>query len=262
MLELIIDYREKKLKDYFNDFTFDLNVNTKIENLDLGDIIIKKNNEIILIIERKTIADLYSSINDGRYREQKTRLLNNFSKSQILYLLEETDIKYQKKKFKNFEAVVNGSMINCIFRDKLNVIKTSGIDETTDLLKVLVKKVNKNIEFFTGGVVNPDKSSSTIEKSSSYIETIKIKKKDNITPKLCNTIMLTHIPGVSCKIASCIIDKYQSLHNLLIEYEKLGTDKDKETLLKNLKYSSNIDKNRNIGPVVSKRIYEFLLKID
>ena len=66
MIELIIDYREHKLKEYFKD-----NKYLTIENLVLGDIIIKYNNNIILLIERKTICDLGASINDGRHREQK-----------------------------------------------------------------------------------------------------------------------------------------------------------------------------------------------
>ena len=80
---LLIDYREKSLKTYFEtfDFTNDKhlkNIILKIENLDLGDIIIKKDEKVILIIERKTLQDLYSSINDGRYKEQKVRLKTNY----------------------------------------------------------------------------------------------------------------------------------------------------------------------------------------
>ena len=68
-MELIIDTREhgliKMLKE--NDISFN------IEQLDLGDVILKKNEEIMLIIERKSISDLKASIVDGRNREQKAR---------------------------------------------------------------------------------------------------------------------------------------------------------------------------------------------
>jgi len=47
----------------------------EVKNLDIGDIIIY-NGSYKLIIERKTINDLVSSIKDGRYREQKMRLLS------------------------------------------------------------------------------------------------------------------------------------------------------------------------------------------
>ena len=58
-----IDYREHKL-NYFKDINLVYNkkkVDVIIENLDLGDIVIKKNNKELLVIERKTLSDLHSS---------------------------------------------------------------------------------------------------------------------------------------------------------------------------------------------------------
>ena len=65
-----VDNREKKLIPLINALNEDFNYNfeIKIEVLDLGDIIIcdDKGSEK-LIIERKTLSDLASSIKDGRY---------------------------------------------------------------------------------------------------------------------------------------------------------------------------------------------------
>ena len=65
---LEIDYREKCLKEYFESKSY-----CNIVNLTLGDIILKYDNNIILLIERKTAADLAASIRDGRHKEQKYR---------------------------------------------------------------------------------------------------------------------------------------------------------------------------------------------
>ena len=46
----------------------------------------KLENKNFIIIERKTVEDLAASIKDGRYREQKARLLKHFSKNQILIM--------------------------------------------------------------------------------------------------------------------------------------------------------------------------------
>ena len=80
-MKLVIDYREKKLINLVNSIKL-MNVKYNpievvVENLPLSDVIIKdaKNNEKILI-ERKTINDLASSIQDGRYNEQSYRLTN------------------------------------------------------------------------------------------------------------------------------------------------------------------------------------------
>ena len=81
---------------------------------------------------------------------------------------------------------------------------------------------------------------------------VKVAKKDNMTPKLCNIIQLSQIPGVSKQTAEVIIEKYGSLTNLVIEYSKLEKEK-AIILLRDIKLT-----NRKVGPVLSKRIYEYL----
>ena len=83
-IELVIDNREHSLINKLrNNHIFN------VEQLDIGDIIFKKNNNIIFIIERKTISDFKSSICDKRYREQKARLLNSgIANNRIMYIIE------------------------------------------------------------------------------------------------------------------------------------------------------------------------------
>ena len=265
-------------------------------------IIIKRDEEIILIIERKTLQDLYSSINDGRYKEQKVRLKNNFSDSQIVYIIENCDVKFIKKKFSNFDSIINGAIINSIFRDNINLLRTNSVDETITYIKTLLKKVKNNIEFFgkptplvsdsisvskhtnnsleveSGNNPNDTIQNDTISNnpndtnnikiielktnnSSDYVDNIKIKKKDNNNPENCNIIMLCQIPGVSTKISKTICDKYTCISNLINEYNNNDTQKEKECLLKDLTFPINNDKTRKIGPVISKRVYEYLFSI-
>ena len=59
------------------------------EVLPLGDILLKNNDDVLLlIIERKSISDLLASIKDGRYEEQSFRLLNSADKHSIVYIIE------------------------------------------------------------------------------------------------------------------------------------------------------------------------------
>jgi len=73
-MKLVIDYREKKLIELIKSIkTMNHKFKTieiVVENLPLSDVIIKdkKDNEKLLI-ERKTINDLASSIQDGRYNQ-------------------------------------------------------------------------------------------------------------------------------------------------------------------------------------------------
>ena len=236
MVKVIIDSRENKLKEILEneaDFEF--------QNLDIGDIVFKKDNEVVLVVERKTQSDLYSSIRDGRYKEQKLRLISSYSLNQILYLIEES-----KNKFKINESIVKGAIVNMTFRDGIKILFSNNLVETSEYIRLLKKKIEKNPEFFIKSKVELDNT------KTSYLETVKVAKKDNMTPKLCNIIQLSQIPGVSKQTAEVIINKYGSLTNLIVEYNKLQKE-EAITLLKDIKLA-----NRKIGPVLSKRIYEYL----
>ena len=91
-MKLKIDYREKKIIDLLNknDEMKTKKYDFSVENLTLGDIVIcDDNDKEILLIERKSISDLASSIIDGRYNEQSYRLNNNaLHNHNIMYLIE------------------------------------------------------------------------------------------------------------------------------------------------------------------------------
>ena len=240
MLNLVYDSRELKLKEYLESTD---KIQIIQEYLDLGDIIFRNDSKDILIIERKTMGDLYSSIQDGRYKEQKIRLMNHYSNHQIVYIIEGT-ISCSSKFFKKAKPITDGALLNMTFRDKLNVIRTKDVSDTASILYKIGNKIIKNPEFFKNDSETP---------KMNYLDTIKICKKDNMTPKLCNIVQLSQIPGVSKQMAEIIIEKYDSLSNLIMEYTKLNNLEDKQKLLKNIELT-----NRKIGPVISNRIYEFL----
>ena len=52
----------------------------------------------------------------------------------------------------------------------------------------------------------PDFLMKILKKDVNYCETIKLKKKDNLTPLICQQLQLTQIPGVSVKIAEKITE--------------------------------------------------------
>ena len=207
MLEILIDNRETRLKTLFENHLFKDKKQTpeiKYSNLDLGDIVIKKEGKILLIFERKSIPDLYSSINDGRYKEQKIRLLNNFALKNVVYIIEDANTQFLEKKFKNFKSIVKGAIINSIFRDKIRLIRTNNVNQTFEYLITIIKKIYNNFDFFkdlldsdqhlitdpnsnsnTSEISNPSEklnSNSTLSENA-YLETIKIKKSENNDPR-------------------------------------------------------------------------------
>ena len=44
---------------------------------------------------------------------------------------------------------------------------------------------------------------------TNYADTREISKKSQLTPRICYQIQLSQIPGISTKIAECIIEQYQ-----------------------------------------------------
>ena len=123
---LIIDNREGKLIELIKN-TPSFKIPYELKSLQIGDIII--HNELSsgksIIIERKCVADMLSSIKDGRYKEQKIRLLaeqqKNYDDTLICYLIEGglQDVRYPAEK-----TVFHGSIVSSIFRDKIPIIRT------------------------------------------------------------------------------------------------------------------------------------------
>ena len=241
---LLIDAREQQLKKFFQS-----KKNVVVTNLDIGDIVIKKDDDVILIFERKTITDLSAYICDGRHREQKTRmLLVGIPRDRIIYLIE-GDIT-QTTTIKGGTSTLLGCLVNTLLRDGIKVYKTQSIDETIIFIDKVFEKITKEHEEFW-------KYNSEIAiTNSKYSASLKTKKKSNMTPEVLFHAQLELIPGVSNKIAEAITSKYKTLKTLQVKYNELDKDSSKN-ILKDITYESN-GKNRKVGPVVSKKVYSYI----
>jgi crossover junction endonuclease MUS81 len=239
MINFIVDTREKELINILTS----KNIDFKIEQLDLGDIVFKTDTEDALIIERKTVQDLKASICDGRWKEQKMRLLNcGIEKRRIMYLIE-GDIS---KTYNISSNSIIGSLINSMLRDNLKIYKTFNIQETVDFIIRLNDKLKKDMNLFF-----KDSSQTTSKDYSAVLSKV---KKDNLTPTVFYIHILSSIPRVSENISTIIQTEYISL-DLLIEAFKISG----QYLLENLQYNIKNNKKRRIGKEISKRIYNFLL---
>ena len=114
MITLIIDTRENLL--YNNIIERDLDVyknhiSIEKKNLELGDIEINVDFTNKFIFERKTLSDLNASIYDGRYKEQKHRLLSSYSNNAITYIIEGDDIH---KSINRNDKKISSSYFNII----------------------------------------------------------------------------------------------------------------------------------------------------
>lgn len=228
-MNIIVDNRENDLIKLLNKNNYNFTTN----NLDVGDIQYKTNDEIVYIIERKTVNDLGASIKDGRYKEQKVRLLSNHNNN-VFYIIE-GNINYCETL--NTKAIL-GSIINMIFRDNIKIIYSKDLKQTYDIITQIKEKYDSK-------KFNSNQNKTKID----YVSCIKVNKKENLDKKTCNILQLATIPGVSKNISSIILDNYIDLNQLIIKFKEEG-----EFLLKDLELGK-----KKLGKVLSKRIYDYLL---
>jgi crossover junction endonuclease MUS81 len=271
---LILDSREVKLIELIKSKSpTEFKIPYTTENLQIGDIIIKHTLDNItysLIIERKCVTDMIASIKDGRYKEQKIRLLAelaNSSNTIITYLLEgsSTELRLQQDK-----TMFNGSIISSTFRDKIPIIRTYSLAETLEILTRLHERFTKDItDFFTPKKNNTQSLEQQIQPqqnqdtgvgsvsdgvNSLYLQSIKKCKKDNLTPVTWNHICYMNIPGISSNIAIKIAEVYPKLKDLILAYQTLDSESEKENLIANIVLTDTDKQKRKIGPVISKRV--------
>lgn len=128
-MECIIDCRENKILEKLHElqkFKF------SVEQLDLGDIIIK-NGSKKLIIERKTWNDMKSSLKDGRFREQRSRMIIQAKdeSTKICYLIEGN--------YDNTFEIEKKVLFRLQFAYNIPVIYSKSIVNTIDIIDTWIK---------------------------------------------------------------------------------------------------------------------------
>tara|TARA_Y100000389_G_C17382534_1_gene475172 strand:- start:456 stop:1127 length:672 start_codon:yes stop_codon:yes gene_type:complete len=219
-----IDTREKSLIETFKEYYSDIEIS--IEQLDIGDILIT-NDFCNILIERKTICDALASIKDGRWKNQKQRILDNYDK--CLYIIENDDI------FNN-DRRLSSAYINTLLRDRIPIIFTNSVSNTAKLIKLIYDKLKENPSRF-------------VLEHTTYVNTLKtkIKKIENIDKKNCFILQLCQIPMINQKIAIKIAEEHSSMKDFIKTLE--GWENPSE-------YLQAID---NIGAKKAEKIIEYLL---
>jgi len=195
-------------------------INITKEQLEIGDIHIKFN-DITFIYERKTVQDLLASIKDGRYKEQKMRMLSN--SIYINYIIEGDDILSSKNNFN--QNLLSSIYLYSIYRDNIKTLFTKTTDETSTLLLIIATKISENPDkFITNSNIN----------NNEYIDCCKIKSKknSNIDKETCYLLQLSQIPSISKEIAKNISFDFPTMRELI---KALDTTDNKIELLMKIK---------------------------
>ena len=242
-------------------------IQIKTENLPIGDVIICDETEDKIIIERKTVSDLMSSIKDGRYEEQSYRLNGiNHHNHNIVYLIE-GDVN-RVNRFKSDSHVEKLTLYSAMFSlnyyKGFSAFRSFSLDETANIICNMAYKLGKDVTkqpYYTNKVTDVIQSSESTVLSDNneatekdYICVVKKIKKDNITPENIGEIMLCQIPGISSVTALAVMEKYHTMQNLINELESNSES------LKDLSYTNAKGQVRKVNKTCIMNIVKFLLK--
>lgn len=190
-LEMLLDVRERDLIICLPQW--------KTKQLPVGDIWIGLSGEEIIaggvVAERKSADDLEASILDGRYREQRSRLLAYCAEKNArpLYIIEgDLDRLYGR--------LTKQALLKYLTRLSLRygvaVLQTSSLNETADLARILSDQWQEDSKVFQGETVK-------------YADTISASRKTNRLENL-GAAMLMQCPGVSANVARALLDHFGS----------------------------------------------------
>lgn len=241
MITVYVDHRESVLKEYLTD------LDIKYENLLYGDIIIDIDDKHFAVFERKTLADLAASIKDGRFKNQKIKLLDSVACENLYYIIEGS-IDFNS----SIDTIINGinkkTMLSCIInmmiRDNIKVFITRNPVETINLITNIIDKIK-------------DSPLKYLEKNKDVIPFVKKEKIVNLSKEKCFEQILCQIPDISNKTAVAIIKVYPTM---VIMYEILGklSYEEKLKLLKEIMLEDSKGKTRKISEKVLKNIIEYI----
>jgi ERCC4-type nuclease len=240
-MKLLVDNREPKemisiLKSRLK--------TVELDNLDIGDFVIKTDTgETVMIMERKSLADLVASVKDGRYAEQSFRLtecpINNHN---IYYIIEGNIMNFCNRNAEPIQKMIFSSMLSLSYKKGFSLLHTSSPVETCEFIIRFISKLETEKLDTTGAA----------ETNISYSNIIKSSKKANITRENIGEIMLAQIPGLSIVVAQELMKEYKTVVGLVNALKLDPSCLDKFSIM----YKNG---SRKVNKNVVKTIKDFLL---
>ena len=195
-MNLILDVRESRLGEALTA----LQVPYTTAALDVGDFLIQNmEGEPLLVAERKSHADFAASNADGRYREQRARLMAvRGSGVAVLYILEGawTGVAYGR----TTEAQLKRLTTRLLLRYGMPVLSTTSIADTARWCQILLAQLTDDPTVF-----HPDSEAAATDAMSGFTAALNTVKKGNKTATGTAHAMLTAVPGLGAKRVSALL---------------------------------------------------------
>ena len=201
MATLIVDVRERALAA---SLTAQGTVFT-LKALEVGDFLIQAaDGRPLLVVERKSHADFAASNRDGRYREQRARLMTvRGNGAAVLYILEGAwsaalDRTYGSTTEKTLQRLTT----RLLLRYGIPVLASASIQETARWCVTLLAQLTEDAAVF-----EPEEglSAATASAIADYTATFSAVKKGNKDAASTAAAMLSAVPGLGAKKVEALL---------------------------------------------------------
>jgi ERCC4-type nuclease len=227
---LVVDIRERSLLVALATMTSDVadvldatTVTSRV--LDVGDVEIRIGDACALVVERKTVPDLIASMRDGRWSEQKRRMMDTAGKERVAYVIEGAgSLAWDCDKERCINGMpasrVQGALTSLLLGHRVPVVFTRDVADTAAFLRRAATFLSTPPKGSSGGYAG----------AACRASAVRAKKRDNVDARQCYLQQLCQVPGVSYCLATAIADldggvAFGSMRALIGTLEALPTHK-------------------------------------
>lgn len=229
--EVVIDARER---DVIAAAT-QLQLPFHVETLPLGDLELRLGNRPLVLLERKTADDLAQSIQDGRWREQKQRLLLLQKQgTRVGYLFEGDFFAPQRNHALPPRTLLSAATMAAV-RDQLLTLRSLNARETVRTLAVLAER----LPCAHAADQIPDHPAPALSK-----------RERDAQQNVVLLRMIRAVPGVSAAVAAALLQRFPCVAQLR-----------RALAAPNLPQTAKLPRARSkrpIGPAVARRLAQAL----
>jgi ERCC4-type nuclease len=203
MVALVLDVRERGLAAA-------LTVPFTTASLDVGDFLIQADDGTpLLVAERKSLADFAASNQDGRYREQRARLMAvRGGGVAVVYVLEGRWSGHDDRPVggtRTTEGQLRRLTTRLVLRYGMPVIASDSIADTAAWCRIMMAQLTDDAVVF-----QPEEgmATATVAAMTGFTAALSTTKKANRTPASVAITMLSAIPGLGgVRVSALLAEK-------------------------------------------------------
>lgn len=226
-LIIVVDVREQELFNILSAMADEDKTPVMQEPLAVGDVQVRLSSPtaegqetIMAIFERKTVADLAASRKDGRFAEQKGRMLaaigGRSEAHRVAYIVEGTKGAgpFGCHGHGLSDDIYMSMIIHTMYRDGIHCIFTRDVSDTAGWVLQVAERCARHPEYFAAPTEGGE-DGGLAGGGGGYLSSIKVKKADNLTPATVYLMQLAQVPGFSLKTAKAIAAQFPNWSSLL-----------------------------------------------